>query len=122
MNYLYLPALLIVIGGHFFFAYGQWFRWSDICKELTNLTDDEARKTASMGRSFASYNASIGVGICLSFLLPETPRDWAQGVVLVLVVGTAAVGVSGTKGSTILVKRLVPAAVALVLLILSRVT
>ena len=71
MNYLYFLALLAVVCGHFFFAYGQWFRWPDICKLLTNLTEGEALNTASLGRSFASYNASIGAGICLSFLLSE---------------------------------------------------
>lgn len=118
MTYFYLLALAAVVIGHFIFAYGQWFRWLDICKKLTDLTEDEAQKTISMGRSFASYNASIGLGICLSFLLPETQRHWTQGVVLALVVLTAAVGASGTKGTTILVRRLLPAAVALVFLFL----
>lgn len=120
MTYLYLLVLLAVVGGHFFFAYGQWFQWPNICKRLTHLTEGEAHKTTGLGRSFASYNASIGTGICFSFLLPEPPRDWTQGVVLAFVVATAAVGASETKGNTILVTRLLPAAIALVLLFLSQ--
>ena len=112
MTYFYLLALAAVVIGHFIFAYGQWFRWLDICKKLTDLTEDEAQKTISMGRSFASNKATIGLGICLSFLLPETQRQRTQGVVLDLVVLT------GTKGTTILVRRLLPAAVALVFLFL----
>ncbi len=118
MTYLYLAALAVVVIGHFIFAYGQWFRWPEICEKLTDFSESEAQKTKSMGRSFASYNASIGLGICLSFLLPEIQRDWTQGVVLTFVIVTAAVGASGAKGNTILVRRLAPAAVALAFLFL----
>lgn len=116
MTFLYTIAIIAVIGGHFFFAYGQWFRWKRICARLTHLTETEAEKTASLGRSFASYNASIGVGLCLSFLLPAETELTVQGVVLALIIVTAGVGAMGTRGNTILLARLLPAAIALVLL------
>lgn len=84
---------------------------------MTDLKGEEVEKTAFLGRSFASYNASIGIGLVLSFLLDGQREAWVQGVVLVLIVATAAVGASGTKGNTILIRRLLPAAVALLLLI-----
>ncbi|MBG6207806.1 DUF1304 family protein [Roseibium album] len=119
MTYLYWLLMLAVIGGHLFFAYGQWFKWPDLCEKLTDLTGEEIEKTAFLGRSFSSYNASVGVGLCLSFWLPVPAQAWVQGVVLALIVFTAAIGAQGTKGNSILVMRLVPAALALVFLILS---
>lgn len=119
LHLIYLIVLLAVVGGHFFFAFGQWFRWPAICRKLSKLTEDEAKKTKTLGRSFAAYNASIGLGLCLSFLLPEAPRDWTQIVVLALVAFTAAVGASGTEGNTIFLARFAPAVVALFFLVLS---
>ena len=116
---IYLIAMLAVVGGHFFFSFGQWFRWPEICRKLTKLTENEAEKTKPLGRSFAAYNASIGLGLCLSFLLPEGPRDWTQIVVLALVAFTAVVGASGTEGKTIFLTRFAPAIVALIFLVLS---
>ena len=133
IEFAYVAAVLAVIGGHLFFAYGQWFKWPKLCEALTNLRDDEVERTAFLGRSFASYNASIALGLALSFLIEyaseagseDAPQmgahgaieDWVQGVVLVLIVATAAVGASGTKTNTILKFRLLPAAVALALLL-----
>ena len=119
MTILFYLAMLAVIGGHFFFAYGQWFKWPDLCKELTDLEGQEVDKTTFLGRSIASYNASIGAGLLLSFLLVN--EAWVQGVTLALIVATAAVGASGTKTNTIRNLRLLPAAAALVLLIILQV-
>ena len=121
MTILYYLAMFVVVGGHFFFAYRQWFRWPDLCAKLTDLTGSEAEKTAFLGRTFAAYNAAIAAGLFLSFLLAEGPRAWVQGVTLALIVATAAVGGSGTKGNTILMVRLLPAALALVILVILRI-
>ena len=118
MIYIYWIALFCVVVGHLYFAYGQCFKWPEICKELTKLSETEAMNTKSLGRSFASYNFSIAVGLILSFLLPDSLRSWTQVVVLTLVVFTAAVGAAGTEGNTILLKRLLPAAIALVALLM----
>lgn len=108
--------MALVIGGHILFAYRQWFKWPELCAKLTDLTRDEALKTAFLGRSIASYNASIAVGLALSFLLDSSAQAWVQGVTLALIVATAAVGNAGVRGSTILVARLAPAAAALAVL------
>ncbi|WP_298921629.1 DUF1304 family protein [uncultured Roseobacter sp.] len=115
----YLLALLTVILGHFIFAYLQWFKWPGVCKRLTDLANEEAIKTISLGRSFASYNGAIAIGLCLSFLLPEGSQRPSQAIVLALIVGTAAVGASGTKGNMIIKYRLMPAAAALVFWLLN---
>lgn len=110
---IYYGAMVAVIFGHFFFAYGQYSRWPELCGKLTDLKGEEIEKTAFLGRSFASYNAAIGVGLVLSFFLEANAKFSVQAVVLALVVVTAAVGASGTKGNTILIARLAPAAIAL---------
>ncbi len=114
MIYVYWIAIAIVIGGHFFFAYVQWFRWPDICKKLTNFSEEEIKATAFLGRSISSYNASIAVGLCLSFWLPAPYQTYTQSIILFLISITAAVGVSGARGNTILIMRLLPALVAFV--------
>ncbi|MCA0905466.1 DUF1304 family protein [Ruegeria marisrubri] len=118
MTYFYWMAVAAVIGGHFFFAYLQWFRWSYICKKLTNFSEEEIKDTAFLGRSFSSYNASIAVGLCLSFWLPAPYQAFTQSVVLLLISITAIVGALGTRGNTILIMRLIPASVAFVISVL----
>lgn len=120
MEYLTGLAMAVVIVGHFLFAYLQWFRWRQVCKRLTDFTPDEAIKAAFLGRSVASYNAAIAVGLLLSFLLAHDTQLYVQGVVLALIVLTAVVGATGTRGNAILIARLLPAAAALLLLLLSR--
>ena len=115
---LYRLALIVVIAGHFFFAYGQWFKWPKLCEKLTNLVGEEVEKTAFLGRSFASYNFSIGCGLllCMFFLEDVT----IEAVVLVFIVATAFVGAKGTNGNSIFLLRLTPAVVALLLLLVIR--
>ena len=110
----YYLALAVVILGHFGFAYLQWFKWPGLAKSLTKLPEGALETSASLGRSFASYNASIAVGLLLSFRLEDPTRMSAQAVVLALIVATAAVGAAGTKTNRILKFRLTPAAAALV--------
>jgi uncharacterized membrane protein len=117
MIYLFYLAMLAVIGGHFFFAYVQWFKWSKLCEKITDLNIDEIKNTAFLGRSFASYNASIGTGLILSFLLVDKPQVWVQGVILALIALTASVGAAGTSDNTIRNYRLLPAVSALAVLI-----
>ena len=119
MTYAYLLAIAAVIGGHFFFAYAQWFRWPKVCEKLLGLLEPEAERIAPLGRSFASYNASIAVGLCLSFLLPDPSRILVQGVVLTLITLTAVVGALGTRGNTILLGRLIPAVAALLAMVVA---
>ncbi|MEM7224092.1 MAG: DUF1304 family protein [Pseudomonadota bacterium] len=128
---LYGALLAFVIFGHFKFAKLQWFHWDALCEKLTDLRDEEIKRTAFLGRSIASYNASIGVGLILSLLLAPNMEDlvprpevglpapvvWVQGVVLALIVATAAVGSSGVRDNSILKGRLLPAAAALAVLI-----
>lgn len=118
LGLLYKIVLLFVIAGHFFFAYGQWFKWPKLCEKLTNLNSDEVESTRFLGRSIASYNFSIGIGLllCMVFL-----NDVAvEAVVLIFIVATAFVGAKGTNGNSILLLRLAPAAVALLLLTVIR--
>lgn len=119
MIYLYWIALAAVILGHFFFAYAQSFRWPALCEKLTDLRGEEIQKTATLGFSFASYNAAIGIGLCCSFLLPAANQSAVQAVVLALIVVTASVGARVTHGNTILFARLLPAVVSLLLLLAS---
>lgn len=118
MASLYYVSLLFVVGVHILFAYRQWFQWPKVCEALTDLEGAEVAKTASLGRSFASYNGSIAVGLLMSLSLEPNSQTWVQGVTLGFIVLTAAVGASGTKGNTILLFRLLPAAIALLLLML----
>lgn len=117
LGLLYKLALIAVIAGHFFFAYGQWFKWPRLCEKLTDLKGTEVENTEFLGKSFASYNFSIGVGLLLSLFFFDNPG--VQAVVLALIVLTAFIGSMGTKGSTILLLRLTPAVIALILLIVS---
>lgn len=117
MSIVLYAALMAVILGHLFFAYQQWFKWPDLCEKLTDLRGEDIEKTAFLGRSIASYNTSIVVGLLLSFRLDDAPQAWVQGMTLALIVATAAVGATGTRGNAILIARLLPAAVALVALI-----
>ena len=118
--YLFYFAIAAVIGGHFFFAYSQWFKWPRLCEKVTYLEGPEIEKTAFLGRSFASYNASIGLGLTLSFKFEDDSQVWVQGVTLALIAVTAAVGASGSKGTLIRNFRLFPAIVALALLLVVR--
>ncbi len=118
IQYAWYIFLAIVIGGHLLFAYKQWFNWEGICEELTDLTRAEALKTAFLGRSFASYNACIGIGLLLGLLLESPVREWVHGVVLALIAVTAFVGALGTKGNKIRNFRLFPALGGLTTLVL----
>jgi uncharacterized membrane protein len=118
MTIIFFGLLTLVISGHFFFAYQQWFKWPQLCGKLTELTGSEIENTAFLGRSIASYNASIGVGLLLSLRLDDIPQAWVQGVTLLLITITAAVGAVGTKGNSILIARLMPAALALLTLLI----
>ncbi|MCG7519503.1 DUF1304 family protein [Ruegeria sp. Ofav3-42] len=119
MIILYYLALAAVIIGHLVFAYAQWFHWQRVCERLTIFDAKEIEKTRFLGRSIASYNASIGVGLCLSIFLPDISQAWTQAVVLGFIVLTAMVGNAGARGNFILYTRLSPAAIALVFLIIS---
>ena len=78
-------------------------------------------KTASVGKSFASYNFSIAVGLAFSFFLAIDVRPKFHLTVLALIMFTAVVGYFGTGSLAIGVGRLLPAAVAfLSLLVLTR--
>ena len=110
--------MFAVVLGHFYFAYKQWFKWPELCADLTELEGGEVAKTAFLGRSFASYNASVGLGLNLSFRLSTEAIFSVQAIVLAMIVATAAVGSSGVRGNKILVGRLAPAAFALVFLFL----
>jgi uncharacterized membrane protein len=118
MSIIYYILMALVIGGYLYFAYRQWSDWPAVAAKISKLTALEAEKTEFLGRSFASYNASIGVGLLLSFLLEGSAEPWVQGVTLAAIVGTAAVGAMGTTGNLILKFRLFPAAAALAVLIL----
>lgn len=118
----YWVFIAIVIGGHFFFAYQQWFEWPELFNSLAIVASEDHKaiagdNTGFLGRSIASYNASVGLGLLLSILLGKPARHWVQGMILFFIVLTAAVGASGTAGYAILVARLLPAAIALVLLL-----
>ncbi len=119
---VFYAAMTAVILGHFYFAYQQWFKWPDLCAELTGLGGEAVEDSAFLGRSIASYNASVGIGLAASFRLGEAPQAWVQGVTLGLIVATAAVGAAGTRGNAILIARLLPAAVALGALIYVQLT
>ena len=86
---LYLIALACVIAGHFFFDYMQWFKWTGLCARLTDLSETEAVNTIGFGRSFASYNASVGAGLVLSLWLAGAAEFKVQAAVLVFVVLSA---------------------------------
>lgn len=110
---LFQISIALVILGHVVFAGAQAFAWDAIAGALLKTTDpDLIEKTVPVGRSFASYNFSIAVGLALSFLLPETVRSKVQLTVLALIVFTAIVGFIGTTSPVILLGRLLPAAVA----------
>lgn len=115
---IYIIIMTFVILGHLMFAWKQWSAWCDIARELTDFDKTEIRKTKFLGRSIASYNASIGFGLTLSFLLDGRSEVWVQGVVLALICATAAVGASGTRGNRIIYFRFTPAAISLLLLII----
>ena len=110
-------AMAVVIGGHVFFAVMQACNWDILAGNLTDMSRGEIEASAFLGRSIASYNVSIALGLGLSFLLPKGPRARVQYVVLALIVATAAVGAAGTKGNDILLARLLPAAIALAALL-----
>ena len=121
-NAYFWVLVVFVIGGHVVFAAVQMSPagWARLCRRITQLkTDDEIGKTAFLGRSIGSYNASIAAGLALSFLLEDTAQAQVQGAVLLFIVATAAVGAMGTKGAGILLLRLAPAAIAFALLLAS---
>lgn len=111
-TWIFRFAMLLVIAGHFYFAYKQWFDWPALTKDLTTMSDAAVAEAAFLGRSIASYNAAVGLGLALSFLLAARARFFVQAVVLLCIVGTAAVGAMGTEGASILIARLAPAAIA----------
>lgn len=108
-----------VVIGHVFFALGQWFAWPRVCKKLTDFSDETIEHTAFLGRSIASYNAAIAVGLLMSLSLPEELQSSVQAVVMALISATALVGWMGTKGNSILYVRFLPAFIAMVLLVLA---
>lgn len=108
----------LVILGHAVFAAMQAFKWPFVAHRLLKITDEQTiAQTKPVGTSFASYNFSIAIGMSLSFALPEGIRQDVQMTVLALIVFTAIVGFLGTRSPIILIGRLLPAAVALLVLI-----
>lgn len=110
-------AMFLVIAGHFAFAYLQWFDWEALTGRLTKMSPDSVAEAAFLGRSIASYNAAIGLGLLLSLKLEARARFFTQAVVLACIVVTAVVGAMGTEGPSILIARLAPAAFALAALL-----
>ena len=117
----YWVCMVLVIAGHFAFAYMQAFKWDWLAKRLTNLDGPEIASAAFLGKSIASYNAAVGAGLALSFWLEKALHVPVQAGVLLAIVLTALVGNAGTKGNSILLARLAPAAAALALLILMQI-
>ncbi len=108
----------IVIVGHVIFAVMQAFFWPFVAKRLLKIEDAGAvAQTTTVGKSFASYNLSIAIGLGLSFRLPESVLYDVQLAVMALIVFTAIVGYLGTKSIVILLGRLLPAAISLLLLV-----
>jgi uncharacterized membrane protein len=132
MGAIFSVCLAAVILGHFVFAIVQVFFWPWLCRRVTKLTDEEIESSRFLGRSIASYNASIGLGMALSLRLLENgsdrfwdgelliPADGAflsvQMAVMAFIAATALVGAMGTSGKTILIARFSPAAAAFLIL------
>jgi len=116
---LILTALYwIVVLGHATFAAMQAFKWTFVAERLLDITDpDVIEATKLVGKSFASYNVSVALGFWLTFRLADGVRQDVQTVVLALIVFTAIVGFTSTKSKVILFGRLLPAALALMLLL-----
>ena len=117
-----LANLLIwlVIIGHAVFAGMQAFKWPFVAKRLLDIEDEETiARTETVGKSFASYNLSISIGLALSFQLDPTVMQNVQLTVLALIVFTAVVGMLGTRSKVILLGRLLPAAAAFVFVLLA---
>jgi uncharacterized membrane protein len=109
----------VVILAHVVFAGMQAFRWPFVAKRLLNIEDPEAiAKTATVGKSFASYNFSIAIGLGLSFWISESVARDVQLTVMVFIVFTAVVGFLGTRSNVILLGRLLPAVATVLLLII----
>ena len=109
----------VVIFAHVVFAAMQAFRWSFVAKKLLKIEDPEAiTKTAPVGKSFASYNFSVAVGLGLSFSLSESAAYDVQLTVMALIVFTGVVGFLGTGSKVIFLGRLLPAAAVVALLVL----
>ena len=121
MRILYIVLMLAVIVGHFLFAYRQFTDWEGLAEGLLALTDTTAiMKTDTLGRSFAAYNAAIGLGLALSFLLASGARFKVQIAVLAFIVFTAIFGWTGTmeQSNIILYLRLLPALAALIVTVI----
>ena len=107
----------VVILTHILFAGMQGFLWPVVAKRLLKIEDQDAiEKTATVGRSFASYNFSIAIGLGLSFHLSESVVLDVQITVMALIVFTAIVGFLGTRSKVILAARFLPAVAAFGLL------
>ena len=109
-----------VIAAHVLFAGMQAFRWPFVAERLLGIVDaDGIAKTATVGKSFASYNFSIAIGLGLSlYLLSENVARDVHVAVMSLIVFTAVVGLLGTRSKVILFGRLLPAVGAVSLLLL----
>lgn len=111
--------ICVVIVAHVVFATMQAFSWPFVAKRLLNIEDPDAiAKTSSVGKSFASYNFSIAIGLGLSFRISESVAHDVQLTVMALIVFTAIVGFLGTRSKVILVGRLLPAVAAVLLLVM----
>ena len=98
---------------------GVYYKWSKDFMEAgkRRLAGDTERAATTDEVKDLRREVSIGTGLLLSFLLADEPRAWVQGVTLALIAATAAVGALGAKGNTIRNTRLLPAVIALALLI-----
>ena len=109
----------VVIVAHVVFAAMQAFYWPFVTKRLLKIEDPEAvAKTATVGKSFASYNISVAIGLGLSFRISESVAHDVQLTVMALIVFTAIVGFLGTRSKVILFGRLLPALAAVVMLVM----
>ncbi len=115
-NKFYLICFALVLLGHIVFAIMQWSFWPRLCKRLTGLEGTEIDKTKFLGRSFASYNAAIAIGLLLSLRLDVDVQAKVQLVTLGLIAITALVGNAGARGNTILFLRFLPAAAGCLIL------
>ncbi len=104
---------------HFYFMFKEMFLWPDIVAMLElPFNEDVTAQTAVLGFNQGLYNGFLAAGLALTLLLPALFNRSMQVFLLICIVVAGVLGWTSADALIILLAQAVPAALALVAVLL----